>query len=286
MSYMYCHPIFQRPYMDIQLVCFDTSFIRSQSKNIEILYPTNKHLHCVAEPTDLELNDVVGKNPDDASSRKRAFELCLKMDALLPRGQVLLNEIEGYIFNKKLRQDFVLCNSQIQDVRRKGILEKEQQMIQKLENRIKEMEYYENYYWSCIRVTNASPINIGFKHIEDNVNEIVKNEIKVDNRIDISKLYLADSERFKSDCPSSYNYIKTLSFINVLSKPKESSKQFTVIADGNSLTIQKSYVTDLIIAASFLPYLDTFATSDKGQADTLKFLFKEYVSKIKYHSPS
>ncbi len=272
--------------MDIQLVCLDTSFVRSKHKEIEILYPKHKSLYCISEPTDLELNDQNQKSTVEKSIRQTVFNIVLEMSALLPRGEVLLKEIEAYVSDKKLRQDFVICNPTLQESRRKHILEENKAALLKMENRISDMNFWENYYWKCIKEESRSVVpEIKSTEIDNEVDKIIKDKypIYIDKNVNITALILGNKDRFKTECPSSYNYIKTLGLLRIISKPSDSTKQFKINASGIEIDIKRSFITDIVIAASFLPYIDIFATCDKGQYEILKFVFNQYASKIKYH---
>lgn len=206
-----------------KIVCFDTSCIRSKSNVLDAKYPECEWVHSATEPTDLELRDA-GKNAADESYRNSAFRRALSMRPLLPRGEVLLKEVEAYVNGSKLSNKFILCDITIQESRKNLIKEDNKKAILKIQERIKNMGFWENYYWKIIKIVNDNTkTNISFNEILSYLDNICRENRPVYiNNIDITKLYCSNPEEFMKSCPACYNYILLLCFLEILKKPKDS----------------------------------------------------------------
>ena len=88
----------------------------------------------------------------------------------------------------------------------------------------------------------------------------------------------------KDELPSLYQFLLFEKFVKALKKP-ENKEEFKVELPGLKSHVKIDYNTlaDSQISLSGLHYCDCFATFDKGQAQIIKFLFPEYMHKIKLY---
>ena len=269
--------------MPIKTVCFDTSFFRSQINKLDEIYPINEYLHTITETTQLELNDTDTSNEREKHIRQKAFFKSLDYNLLNPRGLVLSQEVSAYIHDESVNPLSIILYGKIDN---KILLDNK--AVEKLKRRVDEMNYWENYYWKCIKITTNPSSDIDVNKISKKLNEIITSNypILIQNNLDISKLYRANQNDFKTKCPACYLYLVFISFLYLLEKNQSEPAKISLEIDGKikQMGLQKSYITDIIIASSYLPYLDCFALGDKVQCALLKLIFPEYKDKIKFHS--
>lgn len=270
-----------------KLVQVDTSFFRAKKNQLEKICPSETHTLCISESVDLELNDRHNVSEVECNRRINLFgDMLEKILILLPRGRILTQEIDAYMGSANifaLCASFPLCEKSMKEDRIKFILENDPEAISKLNKRVETQRQCEHEHWEAIPVINDIA-NITENDLREMIKDVARNTSIYVSEYDVSRLYSVDQVKFRKECPACFNLITNVAFLRLLRKQVNAKNNFTMCLDGKNIQFKKSFITDIIMAASFLPYVDFFYTCDQEQARMLKFIFNDYKNKIQYYS--
>ncbi len=162
--------------MKKQLVCIDTSYFRSHLNNCH--YPSQKFILCISEPVSLELMGTNALNENDKRIRSANFKKILETKMLLPRGQILIDEIQAYLLDKDFSLEFPLCDKKTQnDIRH--FIETDCEYLKKIykdkmEERNDDMQLWESVIVSLPRET----VVLTTKRLCRRTISVVENKVK------------------------------------------------------------------------------------------------------------
>ncbi|MGD9153014.1 MAG: hypothetical protein PVG30_05110 [Gammaproteobacteria bacterium] len=286
--------------MKKRIVVCDTSFVRAKLSNILEIFPLRDWEWCISETIDLELNNPSLK-PDEKERRLKIFKEIIGEKSpykiLRPRGQILIEEQRCFYENKRFSPSIKsLCSNKHQRWRKKLYKKRNEAALEKLNERSIERNKTEKLIWSqMLSLSDAAKIRkycvsdidwkekVWFKDVCYNLNfqEQLFGSLLYSEILPFIKGITV--EQAKENCPGIYLNIRFFTLITMLQRTENEKNQFTVYLEGEKIEIKKSFITDAVIALAYLPYIDCFATCDKGQAGLLKFIAKDYQGKVKIY---
>lgn len=226
---------------------------------------------CIAEPTVLEMTKK-------EKGRKHGFKKLKHFKPLIPPGMICAREIEYYRRQKTQNHRLnIKCKSTWLNNFLRGLKNENSLEYKKIIKRRDEQEIAQDQFWNKIKISINEGVHIQktdvTNYIENNDFEICENpHVKLSDII----AEIESFENLSNTHPSCANLVKCLALIELLEKPQNATKKFTVYLENEKVVIEKSTITDIKICSLYLPYINKFISHDKHLIKIINFLFKNH----------